>query len=762
MAESYTSPFIDKEAEQKELDRKNKLDIAMIGAGAMPTAGSPFVAGSASSGAGPMGAPSGGPVVKSPEPSAFDAFTKLLNDTDPSLDALKKKSVDSAQKLLDSPGAAFDQGAAVSRDDLGRAIQSSREAQKEDLIKTYGANASQVLPQLNSFDQSAILQSRDLNRRLAADRSTAVNAGMTSAIQSAMGILGQQSAEQLGKAGLSLSGFSAKEGVRQFDVSTSENTRQFDTSLAASRAEASLGRKFTTEERQAIEVFQKSEREGSQGFASAEASLGRKFTTEERTAIQAFQKAEREGSQVYASAEASLGRKFTTEERVGIQAYQTAEREGAQDFASAEALLGRKFTTAEREAIQNYQTTERLSVQDFTAMMTEKGYVHDNELEIMRQNHAKELQATGISADQAKQISDQKHQELIQERDQAHETSQAELTRKWSTGERIESQDWQKSVQASEFIQQDKLAQLQAITQKAIAQGGWDNDLRLQAEKLTVEGVQAQKDRDLKYLMFVATESRESEQFANEFNLNRKSVLANIASTEASLAIATKQLGITEDQWKTTKADANFQKDLELAQYGIELWNGEDPAALEPFVTKLAETMGAGLGLDPAALDTAIKATLKSGVKTTEAGSKKEQVMNFGAVVDKSGGFANADAADKFKADMIRLSNTAGGLPADKIGSVADNSENRGLLSAGNARLEKLGISKAARTKHFDSKTVGFINTHTVFSASRVGMDYSLFANMLSNGLNEADARAALTSLIGPDRSNAAFKLEEK
>ncbi len=705
---STQSPFVDKEADAADLERQHQTNLATINAmkSAMGSGGSapdsPFVGGQTSA-APASNTPTpeqmgvGAPAAAAPPASPFDSFNKLLADTDPSLAALRAKAVSGANAQFDNPAAAFDQGAAISREDLGRSIQSARDSQRDDLIKTYGSNASQVMPQLNDFDQNAILQSRDLNRRLTADRATAANTGVTTAIQNAMGILGQQSQDQLGKAGLSLSA-----------AQSAQQQGQFDKSLETQVSQADKDRQF-------------------------------------------------------AAAESALGRTFTTSERQSVQDFQSAERQGAQDFASAEALLGRTFSTSEREAIQAYQTNERLSTQDYTSLMTEKGYVHDTQLETMRDNLQKELQATGISADQAKQQADQKFQELTQKRDQDFTATQTDLNRKFTTGERVDAQDYQKSIQANEFKQQDSLAQLQTLTQKAIAQGGWDNASKMQAEQLLASASEAEKNRSAQYLMFSAQQAQDDSHFAAEFGLKKDELAASTENTKAQLGIALQQLGISKDQWETQKNDAAFNKDLELAQYGLEMWNGDNEDAIKPFVTKLATTVGKSLGMDEATLEKAISS--KYSATATAAGTAattKAAFDAFDSIIDKKAGSVSPEATDALKTYAKTLANTYGSQPAGTAINL-DNFHGSDLDAAA-ARLRSKGAKVDDALIDKGSKSTGALGmqSESTYSGTPEFANYALYTKLLSSGLTEADAKDSLMNLVGKDKAAAALALETR
>src|SRR5689334_1424703 len=124
MADAYSaeSPFIDKEADQADLERKNKLDVATLtaigktmgsaGAGLPPSpaqGGGSFGPSPATSAPTPeqMGV-SSAPAAPAAPASAFDSFSSFLKETDPSLQALKAKTVQGVQSQFDNPAAAFD------------------------------------------------------------------------------------------------------------------------------------------------------------------------------------------------------------------------------------------------------------------------------------------------------------------------------------------------------------------------------------------------------------------------------------------------------------------------------------------------------------------------------------------------------------------------------------------------------------------------------------------------------------------------------
>jgi ATP-dependent RNA circularization protein (DNA/RNA ligase family) len=825
--DTASSPYTFRSDDQAALDRQHEMNLATVNAVAKVTGGSGAAA-PAAPGAEPPPTPQQmgvqPPSIASGMKTAMASYAPAQSQvpegiqdfasfgSNPIETALRTKAAQANMEQLNNPTAAFDVGAAASRENLDIAQRNQREQTRDELTRAYGGNASQVQTALHDADQQAILDRRGLNSDLATGRAQAGQQGITSAIQNALGFAGLGSQEKIAKTQLDAQ---AAEAAKNRNWSSAENQlgRQFTTSERSAvqafqaaqekgaqdwqSAEAQLGRTFTASERQAIQAYQTSERIASQTYASAEARLGREFTSTERAAIQAFQTAERQGaqdwqsaetqlgrkfttserqaieafqsservaSQIYASAEADLGRKFTTTERQAVQDFQQAERLGAQDFQAAEAVLGRKFTSEEREAIQAYQTKERLSSQDFTQLMTEKGYVHDTDLEIMRDNLQRELQANGITADQARQQADQKFQELVQQRDQTFQATQTDLQRKWNTGERIDTQDFQKSIQANEFRQQDSLTQLQTLTQQAIAQGGWDNAAKLQAQQLMAQAAESEKARSAQYLMFSAQQAMEDQHFAAEFGLKSEEVKANIANSQEQIGIALKQLGITEEQWAMQKSDANFTKALELAQYGVSMWNGDNEEALQPFVTKLAQTLGAGLGLDPATMEKAIASSFAPEATTSTDGTltPAQAFAAFDKLFDsKAASVSDADA-EAAKIYAKKIANSFAASPSGvKISGLRD-SVGGGNLDAAVAKLKATGTTDAVLSTIWNRDLSGdsFSGQKWVYKGTPELINYTLYTKLLNSGLAGADAKAAMVYLIGQEKTDAALALE--
>lgn len=236
---------------------------------------------------------------------------------------------------------------------------------------------------------------------------------------------------------------------------------------------------------------------------------------------------------------------------------------------------------------------------------------------------------------------------------------------------------------------------------------------------------------------FRQTFTQRASEFAQTFGLDEKQVTAALSSNEVKSAI-------------------------EIAQIGIELTKN-NPEAMKAFAEKLARTMGRALGFSPEQIEKGIQSgALTVAGTTAPTGSAKEAVDAFATIVNKTGGFATPADRDAFMTSMIKYRDTAAGMDPNKISGIADSGENRALLSSASARLKARGVSDAIQGSNLRVFKVGdplFGGRHDVWNATQKGADYGTYAMMISKGLVEADAKAALRALLGDHRAAAALAL---
>lgn len=157
------------------------------------------------------------------------------------------------------------------------------------------------------------------------------------------------------------------------------------------------------------------------------------------------------------------------------------------------------------------------------------------------------------------------------------------------------------------------------VFQTAMAREGFTQQQTLEAMRFQHEGAQTDKQLRQQYSMFLAEQAQDDAQFGQEIGLRREAMAQEQGRFVQELGLQMSRFGLEKAQWETLQADQKFNRDLELAMMGVQMWNGEDPADLQPFAARLAQTMGTALGMDPARLEEAIKGSIDK----TEGGASK-------------------------------------------------------------------------------------------------------------------------------------------
>jgi hypothetical protein len=345
-----------------------------------------------------------------------------------------------------------------------------------------------------------------------------------------------------------------------------------------------------------------------------------------------------------------------------LQANQQAF-DGAQE--QLKATLAKEMQGNEISA----QTALQRSQQDFQSLMQDKGYLQTKDIETLKNEFAQDLQRNGFTQETAMQAAEFQAQALQAKSLQEFEAKQADLTRAFTSGERIATEDFTKNLTALQDQQQERMAKLtsdlgltaidkqagyqQALQaaqqahesalqknsldaagaqqaadqafQKAMQVSGFSDQQILQAQAAQYQAAETDKQLKQQYVMFTAQEAQQDKQFAADLGIKQEQVDAQKDQFAKDFGLQLQQFGIQQDAWETTKTNQKFQDDLNLAMTGIQMWDGKDPNAIAPFVQRLATTMGQQLGMDPATLQQAISQEL-GGEKTTATNTEADRI----------------------------------------------------------------------------------------------------------------------------------------
>jgi hypothetical protein len=677
--DTQSSPYTFREEDEAARERQSRMDIATLGAiskvtgsrsGATPAAPgaepppSPEQMGvkpAAGNIAGTMRTAMAGLSQPAQAPEGIQDFIAFGGN--PMEQALRDRAARANMEQLDNPAAAFDLGAAGAREDLDIAQRNNREQLRNEAVAAYGGNASQVDAALRDADQQAILDRRGLNRDLATGRATAAQTGLTQAIQNALGFsqLGTQeriakeqiqAQEREGAAGRQSQERIAFAGLAQEDRALAQNALQFESELDFRKSEAAAGRDEAAIQR----AWQAAQNE-------------RGIQAQER-----LQAADLQSRLQVAQLQIGSAERLQTLQ----QTHQAAQ-------ADLDRTLQREIQGKEIEA---RTAMERVRM-DFESVMADKGFLNAKELESLKQEFAQELQRQGFTQQTALQAAEHQARALEAESMQRFEAEQADITRRFTTSERIGAETFARSAQAMEEQQQERMTRLAAALglegeaqrfgyQRALAQAQQAHEAAMQQTGVTAEAAQreadrvfqaamqregftqqqalqaqalqheaAQTDKQLRqtYTMFLAEQAQEDAQFAQELGLNREQLTQAGDRFAQEMEMQRDRLGIEQDQWNTLKADQAFQKELELAMLGVQMWDGEDPAGVAPFAERLARTMGTALGLDPARLEQAIKENL--GASGDSVNSNTEEGRLAGIEKEKKDLISTLSASQK-------------------------------------------------------------------------------------------------------------------
>jgi hypothetical protein len=360
--------------------------------------------------------------------------------------------------------------------------------------------------------------------------------------------------------------------------------------------------------------------------------------------------------------------------------------------------------------------------QTFTNLMTDKGYSHEEATNATKQQYAKELQKLGYDEQTALQAADNfaKAQEHQKDLDQTKLLAEADMAQKY------------------DFFNKD-------LQQKY---GFHEDDVALTREKLDAEANQFAESMGLDKDKFEYLKKTDAFQQVSD---TTSTLMAMAGDDPDMLRFAAENF--YKGLGSTVGPDGKPLMSPDQVAQGLLGIKAKSFSSADEFVKSASAEKTA----DGAPKYTADQIQQAAGGLTSGTTSSKQALADFTAFVNKTGGFADDAAKEKFNASMIKYRDLGVGMDPSKISGVPDNSENNSLLSDADKRLKTKGVDTSI---NYRVRRVGETNTHSHYNATQKGFDYAVYTKMVNSGLNEADAQTALQKLIGPDRATAALSLE--
>lgn len=520
------------------------------------------------------------------KPDYFADFRATLDAQDP----FKQQAKNAISETFKNPTAAFDAAANAQVDRVGREQAAQQEQQRQQAVMRFGGNQTgQVDKAMRSFGNQAIMQQAELGRDITAGRAQAAEAARGNAINQSVAMLGEERAAAGQLAGLGLQ----KEGLGL------ENEKF---KAADANAKRGLTLEESAQELQRMGMSKEDARFYA-GLASGEKMEAAKIASTEKVSF------------------AKIG----SDEK--MQSSQQAW-EGTQNELnrSLEKLLSNDKISAQFKLAE---MDERLKLS-----MQEKGFVQDKELELMREDLQKTLQARGIDADTAKQVADQKFTEMMAGKEQAFQVQMNDIKQKFVTGERIDSQTWEKAMQAGEMKHDEDMAKLGSILrldeaknaqafqvsfqnmqndfsslmqdrgftheeamqtatqnfQTELQKLGFTHDEAMQSTEISARALENQLNRASQEMMATAQLAQSDKQFRQELEQRYQFNQSDLEIRKKELDATLKNLGLEGDRLTAALQNDKIKNAMDIAAIGMEIGDGS-PESMAPFVEQFGSAL---------------------------------------------------------------------------------------------------------------------------------------------------------------------------
>lgn len=363
--------------------------------------------------------------------------------------------------------------------------------------------------------------------------------------------------------------------------------------------------------------------------------------------------------------------------------------------------------------------------QNFQSLMTDKNFSNEEALDATKQQYAEELAKMGYDHDTAMQASQQwfDAQQQQKQLDQAKTLAEAQMAQQYD----FFNQDLQQKYNfKAEDVQMAKDQLAQQASQFAQSLG-----LDQQKFDLLKSTTDFQNLSDTtSTLMAMSGDNKDMLQFAAE----------NFYKSLGNMKDANGQPIMSPDQ-------------VNQGILNIKAASFSDPSSFSSWAAGQKNADGS-----PAYTSDQIKTAQANS--TNSAGTAKAGLDNFNSILSSSGAFTSPDAQQKLTDNILSYTNTAATLPTSGMAHWSNG--DGGIFDTAAARLRTKGTPEPKIQANMQQLSTGTFSTHNEYNASQQGADYAAYANLIANGMKEADAQRALTALVGDSRAKAALALEGK
>jgi len=807
------SPYKLRDDVQADKDRASAERIAQIralGAG-LKTAGSQDQFSQPAQGAkeSPFQSPFGGKPVS----DVFGSFQNIFEKQDPETQALRLKVQSNVEQGLNQPSQGLGVSADVSRNNLINSLQAARAQQRSDLARTFAGQESAVPGALADFDQRALLQRGQFESDIAGKDEMARREQDAQKLSQAMGYLGQRDQLRTSQNQLA-AGMTESQMGREFQAGEAAIGRNFQADQAAQdrayQAEQNaIGRNMTIEEAAKERAFKNQEAQASRGFQADQSALdrayqaeqnqlGRQMTIEEAAKERAFKASETKGQQSFQAQQSQLDREYQAEQNRLGRSMTIEEAAKERGFQEVQNGLNRTLQLNIEENRTRAQAALQSSEQGFTEKMTRDGWVNDKEMETLKTQFARDLQAQGFTQQQALQAAEFQFKGLEGERERVFQSSQQDIQRKWTTGERIGDQEFKTSLQGlqnqfeatqsnldrvlnldieknrqafqassqaaaeahqlllqnKEMTQEAAVLYSQQIFQAQMQARGFDQEQIMQAQKLVFDGSENAKQRASQELMFYAQQAQSDSHFAQSMGLDKERLALQRTQLETETAQTAQQMGLQKEQWEIAKQDNKVKQALEMASIGMEMTNGDEDA-IKPFADMLAGVVKEyaaknGIQLTQTATGTT-GATLTPAANGAISNDKLDSTLSyFDSISGKLGANVKQDAAK----EAIKLIATQPFKDGQNAYGTLDK-DIRQLKFPGTLDILENVPGQVGGRGMSGSASVPTLKVRT--GKAQILNDFSGFLDLKDAGLTDAQAADVVKKTIGESRFNTAY-----
>jgi hypothetical protein len=676
--------------------------------------------------------------VKPPDqkPDYFADFRSALDSQDP----FKQQAQKSISDTFANPTAAYDAAANAQTDKLAREQAAQQEQQRQQAVLAFGGNQTgQVGKAMKAFDNQAIMQQAGLGRDIAAGRAAASETARNNAINQSVALLGENrsGAAQAADVGLRQSGLASQEKVSFAQLSQGDKSLAQQAMLAGNQLEW---------DKQAL-----------------------KLGLDDKAADRIWQAAEGEKQRV-------------TQEKIAFAQIGSQEKIQATQLAheSAQNELNRSL----EKLLSNDKIAAQFQLADmdhqFQSLMQDKGFVHENDLETMRADLQKTLQARGIDADTAKQLSDQKFTEMMANKDQAFQIQMNDVKQKFITGERIDTQTWEKTMKAGEMQHEELLAKLnstlrldeaknaqafqtsfqtmqndfsslmqdrgftheeamQTATQNfqmSMEKAGYTHEEAMQATQLAAQASENQMNRASQEMMAAAQLAQTDKQFSAELEQRYQFNASDLDIRKQDLAANLKLMGLQGDQLSAAIQNDKVKSAMDIAALGMEIGDGSKES-MAPFVEQF------GAALSGYMKDQGIDISKSDFVKAMTTKTKTTPSIDTGGTVG---------ALQKAQDNVDKISDS---LPA-KVDAEKVKNELATIAKGDWIKTDALYLSDLPGA----GKYVWGNGSKDVYNMApkAEAFDYLGFYNLVKMGVPEKTAGDLVSQTLGSDRFKKAYK----